>query len=189
MKTSILMAFCLLFAPFAAAAEADLAALLDALAHTREQRARFVETRYLAVLDRPLEAHGEVHYRAPDFFEKHTHSPQEEILQLHGERIAVEQNGQHWHSTLAQTPQVAAWIGALPALLRGDLAALEKSHALTFAPRAHNAWTLTLLPHGNKVNAPVQRIEIQGREHSITRVKYVAGDGDLIIMQLEPLDE
>lgn len=189
MKTSILLTLCLLFPGLTAAAEANLAGLLEALSQTREQHARFVETRYLAILDRPIEAHGEVHYRAPDFFEKHTRAPQEEILQLHGERIAVEQNGQRWHSTLAQTPQVAAWIGALPALLRGDLATLEKSYALTFAPRAQSAWTLTLLPHDDSVNAPVQRIEIQGREHFINRVKYVAGDGDLIVMQLEPLND
>ena len=58
-----------------ACAAHDLGQLMADLARNKGGKARFVEKKFLAVLDKPLIATGEMTYTAPDRLEKRTLTP------------------------------------------------------------------------------------------------------------------
>ena len=48
----------------------DIGQLMDELGKRQQGRARFEETRYIAILDAPLHASGELYFQAPATLEK-----------------------------------------------------------------------------------------------------------------------
>ena len=60
------------------------------LSQVRSSKARFVERKYLKVLNAPLELRGTLTYSAPGRLEKRTHSPRPETLTLDGDRLTIE---------------------------------------------------------------------------------------------------
>ena len=57
--------------------------LMAELAQNKGGRARFVEKRYLALLDKPVQASGELVYSPPDRLEKRTLLPKVETCLLY----------------------------------------------------------------------------------------------------------
>jgi outer membrane lipoprotein-sorting protein len=161
--------------------------LMQELARHRGGRARFVETRYLAVLDKPIVATGELAYAAPDRLEKHTRTPKPETLVLDKERLTMERDKRKLTIDLGQYPEVRAFVDSLRGTLSGNRAALEKSYALHLSGNAE-AWVLVLLPGDEKVAAFVQRIDVAGSGSRIRRIEYRQTDGDRSVISIEPIE-
>src|SRR5690606_25368692 len=77
-----LLALALASASLAAQAAFDLDQLMGELARHPGGQARFVETRTMALLDRPVRSSGEMRYTPPDRLEKRTLQPRAETLIL-----------------------------------------------------------------------------------------------------------
>ncbi|HQO29983.1 MAG TPA: outer membrane lipoprotein carrier protein LolA, partial [Accumulibacter sp.] len=150
--TRFFLALLVLPASLPAFAAWDLTQLMDTLAQTRSGRARFVETRYLAVLDKPLVASGEMSFVAPDRLEKRTEKPRAESVRLEKDRLTVERGQQRTSVDIASQPLAQVLVASVRAALTGDRATLEKHYGLHLAGEREQ-WALTLQPNEQAVAA------------------------------------
>src|SRR3954464_11648857 len=89
------IAIALAFMCGAASAALTLDDLMKMLAQRGPESARFVEKKYLAVLDnKPVESSGELRYLPPNRIEKRTLKPKPDSLVVDNDQATVERNGQ-----------------------------------------------------------------------------------------------
>ena len=79
---SLFLGFCLLAQIGPVRAAFDLDRLMAELATHKGGQARFVEKRFMAVLDKPLVATGVMTFTPPDYLEKRTLKPKPETMVL-----------------------------------------------------------------------------------------------------------
>ncbi len=170
----------------AAFAAWDVQQLMDTLAQNKSGRATFVEKKYIAMLDKPVESSGELIYSAPDGLEKRTLKPRLETMVVKGGELLVERGRQKHSLQLQAYPELAAFIDSIRGTLAGDRKALERSYRLTLAGGAER-WTLQLQPLDEKIQAVVQRIVISGARAEVQGIEIVQADGDRSMMAIERL--
>jgi hypothetical protein len=170
----------------AAAADAGLAELMQRLAGRRHGHAAFVERQFLAILDRPLESSGELYYDAPDRLEKRTLAPKPESLVLERGTLSVTRGTRHYALALRDYPEVAPFIDSIRATLAGDLAALERAYALSFAAGGPD-WTLTLVPREARLARLIARIRMAGVDDQVREVTVERADGDHSVLTIREL--
>ncbi len=179
------LAVALLVGAGAAAAPND-AALDELLARLRAHPHRhdgFTERFTTAVLDRPVEASGELFFDAPDHLEKRTLKPRPERLVLDGNALTVERGKRTYHATLADYPQIAPYIDSIRATLAGDRAALERSFRIKLTTSGE-AWTLLLTPAIASMTAELVSVRIEGTLEAIRAVTIERANGDRSVMTL-----
>lgn len=180
---------CLLLAgcTLPALAAFDVGQLMDDLARHKGGKARFVEKKYISLLDKPVVSTGEMTYAAPDRLEKRTLTPKPELLLLDKEMLSIERDKQKLTINLSSQPEALAFIDSIRGTLTGNRAALEKNYLLHLAGTA-DKWVLTLLPSDQKIAALVQRITISGSRSQIRSIEYLQADGDRAVMSIEPIE-
>ncbi|HJW01913.1 MAG TPA: LolA-related protein [Azospira sp.] len=165
----------------------DLSQLMQDLARHKGGHALFTEKKYLAVLDKPLSASGELFYSPPDRLEKRTLQPKPEYLLLDGDTLIVERGKQKYTLRLADRPEVVAFVDSIRGTLAGKREVLERSYALRlFGNEEH--WTLNLLPSDTRIATLVSRINVSGSRNQVLSIEYLQADGDRMVMNIEPLD-
>ena len=165
----------------------DVGQLMDELARHKGGKARFVERKYISLLDKPVVSSGEMSYTAPDRLEKRTLLPKVETLLLDKETLSIEREKQKLTIKLSNQPEALAFVDSIRGTLTGNRAALEKNYALFLAGNAEK-WTLTLLPSDQKIAAIVQRIIVSGSKNQIRSIEYLQADGDRSVMSIEPIE-
>ena len=164
----------------------DIGQLMNDLARNKGGRAKFVEKKFLAVLDKPLVATGEMTYTAPDRLEKRTLTPKPETMLLEKDSLTLEREKQKLTINLASQPEALAFIDSIRGTLSGNRAALERNYGLHLAGTA-DKWTLTLLPSDQKIAALVQRITVSGSRGQVRQIEYLQADGDRSLLAIEPV--
>jgi outer membrane lipoprotein-sorting protein len=159
----------------------DLQQLMDSMAQHKSGRATFVETKRIAMLDRPVESSGELLFVAPDRLEKRTLKPKPEAMIVNGDALTLERGSQKRQMQLQAFPEVAAFIDSIRGTLAGDRQALERSYRLHLDGAAE-AWTLQLVPLDAKMKAVVQRIRIVGVRDQVNSIEITQADGDSSLM-------
>lgn len=179
---------CLLLACLALPAWAafDVAQLMANLARHKGGRAKFVETRNLALLDKPLVATGELNYTPPDRLEKLTLTPKPELLRLDRETLSIEREQHKLSINLANQPEAMAFVDSIRGTLSGNRAALEKNYALHLSG-TQQKWVLTLLPSEPKIAALLLRITVTGSGNQVRSIEYLQADGDRSLLVIEPV--
>ncbi len=162
----------------------DLQQLMDTLAQNKSGRTTFVEKKYIAILDKPVESSGELLYTAPDGLEKRTLKPKPEAMVIRGEELFIERGQQKHRLQLQAYPELAAFIDSIRGTLAGDRKALERSYRLSLEGTAEH-WTLRLLPLNEKMAASIQRISITGVREQVRSIEIAQADGDRSIMTIE----
>lgn len=157
--------------------------LMAALATQKSGRARFVETKYLAMLERPVESSGELVFVAPDRLEKRTLSPKPESLTLTGDMMTVERAGRKTVIPLQNFPELAGFIESLRGTLGGNRDALERYYRLSLEGQAAR-WTLTLTPTEPRMAAAIHTIRIDGAGDKVQSVEIRQADGDRSVMRI-----
>ena len=156
----------------------QLGDLMQALAQSKGGRASFVEKKYLAIVDKPVESSGELLYVAPDRLEKRTLKPRAESLVLEGQRLAIERAGKaRLTLDLQSYPEAAAFVDSIRGTLAGDRGALEKVYRLTLSGDAAQ-WQLILIPQYSRMSDIVTRIVIRGSKGEVSRIDFDLADGD-----------
>jgi outer membrane lipoprotein-sorting protein len=181
-----LLAGWLAIASLAAHAAFDLDTLMQDLSRHAGGRARFVETRTAAMLDRPLVLHGEMRYEPPHRLEKRTLQPTTETLILDGNTLTVERDQRRMTFNVASRPEAQAFVESIRSTLAGDLAALRRYYRLDLTGTPAG-WSLALTPLDASVLALVQRITVSGDGNQVRRVEYLQADGDRAEMIIEPV--
>jgi hypothetical protein len=160
--------------------------LMQSLAATRTGHASFVEKKFIAILDKPVESSGELFYTAPDRLEKRTLQPKAESMVLDKDKLIVEQRGKKHVLSLQSYPEIAAFIDSIRGTLAGDRKALERSYKLDMAGTQQN-WSLSLLPLADKMKKVVTSIDINGSGNTLETIKIKQADGDSSLMTITPL--
>lgn len=169
----------------AALAAWDLQQLMDTLAQNKSGQTTFVEKKYIAMLDKPVESSGELVFTAPDGLEKRTLKPKPESMVIKGSELYIERGNQKHRLQLQAYPELAAFIDSIRGTLAGDRKALERSYRLSVEGTAEH-WTLRLLPLNEKMAAVIQRINISGAREQVSRIEIVQADGDSSVMSIDP---
>jgi hypothetical protein len=159
------------------AADCDLDRIMSALAQRKHGHVSFVEVKFIAILEKPVESSGELLYDAPDRLEKRTVKPKPESLVASGDVVTAQRGRHQYVLDLKQYPQVVPFIESIRATLAGDRAALERVFKLEFSGNlAH--WTLRLVPLDAKLLSTVRQIHIEGEKDSMRCVEIQEADGD-----------
>ncbi len=174
--TALLGAFALC-SPLAALASDELDRVMSALAERKHGDVTFVERKYLAVLDRPVESSGELLYDAPDRLEKRTVKPKPETLVLEHGVVTAERGHHHYQLDLQHYPQVVPFIESIRATLAGDRPALERVFQVSLTG-TFEQWTLGLEPREDRLAALVKHIQIDGARAMVHSVEIIEADGD-----------
>lgn len=174
----------------AAPSEWGTAQLMQDLARRQANggRARFVETKYIALLDRPVVSRGELAFVPPDRLEKRTLLPKPESLTIDNDRLEIERRGKRYSMRLADRPEAIAFADSIRGALTGDQHKLEASYKLDVSGTRDN-WGLRLVPSEARLAALVQRIDIKGSDDLIRSIEYTMPDGDRTVMNIEPITE
>jgi len=181
---ALLAAFALLAWSAPAFAAWDLQQLMESLARNKSGRATFVDTKRIAMLDRPIESSGELVYTAPDRLEKRTLKPKPESMVVQGTELTIERGGRSYRMQLETQPELAAFIDSIRGTLAGDRKALERNYRLTLEG-APQGWVLQLVPIENKMRALVKQIRIAGMQDQVKSVEILQADGDSSFMRIE----
>lgn len=171
----------------AAAADLTVAALMEALSQGKARRATFHETRFLSILERPLESSGELTFTPPRRLEKRTLSPERETLVADGDSVAIERRGKRHTLSLREHPEIAVFVDGIRGTLSGDRESLERAYALSLEGEARK-WRLVLRPRFESAARLVERIEVDGAGNDVRRVEITQADGDRSLMLIQRRD-
>ena len=185
MRAALLLSFVLLIADTAPAAAAPgFESLMAELAAQPHRRASFVEQRTSALLDRPVTAHGELKFDAPDRLEMTTVSPRHETLLLEHGVATVIRGQRHLQLSLSDHPELVPLLDSIRATLAGDRAALEANFTPDFEA-LQDRWTLTLTPRGSRAAALIKSVRIEGTDAVVHRVTVERINGDRSQMDVQ----
>ena len=163
----------------------NLQALMQEMAQVQSAKTRFVETRHLAMLTRPLELKGSLTYQRPNRLTKHVESPFDEMLTVDGDALSLvnRTKGEQRFLSLKEQPALRALVESIRATLAGDGAQLEKHYKIQFSgPR--EGWRLQLVPRDTKLRSFVESITLTGAGARIQRIEALEGSGDLSVMTI-----
>jgi len=186
MISGVRSAALVLFLPLAATGQAwDLAALMREMAQVESSRARFVETRHIALLTQPLELKGSLAYERPHRLAKHVHSPVDELLSVDGDALTVvnRTKGEQRVLSLREQPAAGALVASVRATLAGDGAELTRHYKAELAG-TRGAWRLRLEPRNARVGRHVQEIVLSGTHARLERIESVETSGDRSTMTI-----
>ncbi len=166
--------------------EWNLASLFNALHQVRASTARFVETRYLHLLNQAQRSSGRLNYVAPAYLMKETTEPVAARLTIDGDRLTIERQGEPAREiSLRDQSEIGALVEIVRATIAGDLPALNRYFIASIDGNA-NAWTLTLTPREAKLREMVTTIRVRGEQTAIRDIETTEADGDRTDMAITP---
>ncbi|HXZ02371.1 MAG TPA: LolA-related protein [Stellaceae bacterium] len=166
-------------APAPEAAPWGLERLMHGLHQVKAASGQFVERKTLHMLSEPLVASGTLIYVAPDQVQKITVLPKRERLALSGDRLTIDGGPEDRPRSLslADYPEIGAFVEGIRATLAGDQAALERFYTLQLEGNAED-WRLLLRPKASALKDIVGWIRIAGSGNRIRLVETQESDGD-----------
>jgi outer membrane lipoprotein-sorting protein len=163
----------------ASTASWSLEVLMHDLAQVKSARARFVERKFLRILNDPLELRGTLSYSAPGHLEKHTLTPKRESLVLDQDRLTLEDEVRKQRRTLAlqEYPVIWALVESIRATLAGDLQSLNRFYQVRLEGDPRD-WRLILTPRDSKMKAMVTDIRMSGTGRLVRVIEVNEAGGD-----------
>jgi len=163
----------------------DVRQLMRELGEVKRSQVRFIERKYLKVLNAPLELRGTLTYVAPGNLEKRTLSPKPETLTVEGDRLTIESAARNERRTLRlqDYPVLWAFVESIRSTLSGDIAALERFYRVELeGGRAR--WRLYLVPRNPEMRAVISLINIGGSRGRVERIEVQETRGDRSVMRI-----
>jgi outer membrane lipoprotein-sorting protein len=163
----------------------DLAQLMQDLRQVKTARGRFVERRYLAILNTPLESSGTLLYIAPGRLEKHMLLPRQESLTLDGDTLLIEnkETGQRRRVALQEQPVVWAFVESIRSTLAGDLQTLNRFYEVSLEGDA-SQWRLRLKPTEPRMREVASEIRVSGNSNWVGVIEILDAGGDRSVMTI-----
>ncbi len=183
-----LMLALLLCGGSANASDWNLDVLMEQLAQRSSGQATFSETRFLAVLDEPIEQTGTLAF-APGRLEKFTQRPHPERMTVIGDLLTVEIGPERKQRQLRLHRYPALWgfIEGLRATLTGNLEVLRRFYRIDLHGSADD-WELVMVPSQSEMAAVVRLVSIRGGLGRIAVIELVQKNGDRSVMQISERD-
>jgi outer membrane lipoprotein-sorting protein len=160
-----------------ASGDAGLVELMAAFASAGGVRARFRETKHLALLEEPLETEGVVVFAPPDRLARHTTRPGRSSVVAHGGHVVIRDETGRQELELGEDDPARQLVDNLAVLLRGDLEALRARYSVQFQ-RDGDGWQLELEPRSRLLRRIVASIRSQGQGAELHRMEMLEPNGD-----------
>lgn len=158
--------------------------LMRMLSQHKSRKATFVEKKYIAALQEPLESSGELTFLAPDRLEKRILKPKPEAVILEGDKLLLERrNGRKMTLSLSERPEVSGFVESMRATLLGNLAALEQFYELNLDGTV-DGWKLSLTPRQPQMLKIISSIHIAGARDIVETIEFQQADGDRSVMTI-----
>lgn len=161
----------------------DLPQLMQVLAQNKGGKTTFVERKYLAMLDEPVESSGELRFDPPYRLERRTLKPRVETVVLEKEALTVSRGKTSRTLSLTEYPELASLIESIRATLAGDQKALERYYRVGLTG-ALTAWQLVLTPKEVQTAKVVKLIRLRGERELVSQIDVELADGDMSIMTI-----
>ena len=163
----------------------DLPQLMQDLRQVKTARGRFVERKYLAILNTPLESSGTLVYIAPGRLEKHMLLPRQESLILDGDTLLIEnkETGQRRVVVLQEQPVVWAFVESIRSTLAGDLQTLNRFYEVSLEGDARR-WRLRLKPTAPLMREVASEIRLSGSGTWVGVIEILEAGGDRSVMTI-----
>ncbi|MCL7751222.1 outer membrane lipoprotein carrier protein LolA [Guyparkeria hydrothermalis] len=166
----------------------ELETLAAALAARGADSTTYEQTRYLGILDEPLESSGRLAFEPPDRLVQEQLAPEPRTLILDGEEMTYSAAGRERVVSLDDSPQGAALAASLRGILNGQVEALRDDYELVLRERAGDGWQLNLLPLTEELADRIRRIEVIGQfrdqRAEVERMTLEFANGDRSVMRL-----
>ena len=159
--------------------DSKLVELMQGLAQVKSARGKFVERKYLAILEAPLESSGTLAYAAPGRLEKHMLVPRQESMVLDGDTLVIDnkETGQRRTFTLQDNPVLWAFVESVRSTLTGDLATLKRFYEVKLEGDA-TAWRLRLKPTEKRMRQAAAEIRVGGSGTWVNLIEILEAGGD-----------
>ncbi|MHA1539401.1 MAG: LolA-related protein [Alphaproteobacteria bacterium] len=158
--------------------------LMTSIVKKKFRTAKFTETRYISILDAPLKVSGVLHFREPDYLEKHVLLPEEERMIIEGSVLTMQKRDEEKAEvSLDDVPVLKSFIFSIRSVLTGNLAALKKEFTINLIG-SERAWTLNLDPKNEETLAVIKRIIVQGRHNTLYSIKTFEEGGDSSVIKI-----
>jgi Outer membrane lipoprotein carrier protein LolA-like len=163
--------------------EWGLPQLMQSLAQVQSSQGKFVERKYLAVLNKPLVFSGTISFQAPDHLEKHTLLPKVEDLVLDHGVLTIDSKARNIRRTLVlqEYPAVWAFVESIRSTLAGDLPTLQRFYRIKLEGNGEK-WRMQLLPRERRTREMVREIAISGNDNHVNRIEMRESNGDRSIL-------
>jgi hypothetical protein len=169
------------------AAPPEAVALIARLARPTPARTAYTEVRFLHVLRRPLQLHGELTYAGPGRLGKRVDTPYRETTRIADGNVEVEREGRAPQQfALERAPELKALLGGFSDLLGGDAAALQQVYTIDLVHTPPN-WTLTFTPRAPALARRLNALDVDGSSDEPRCFTLRQANGDLSIMLLGAL--
>lgn len=187
MRTLLILLLCLpaLCRAEAASSQWGVQQLMQNLGQVKEARGKFVERKFLSVLNRPLESSGTLLFQSPGHLEKHTLAPKAESLLLDQGVLTIDSKARNIKRTLVlqEYPAIWAFVESIRSTLAGDLPTLERFYKIELAGDAAH-WKMRLLPIEPRTREVMSEISISGRGSWIGSIETLEPNGDRTLMEV-----
>jgi outer membrane lipoprotein-sorting protein len=152
---------------------------MQSLARVQTSQGKFVERKFLSVLNKPLESSGTISFQAPGHLEKHTLAPKVESLVLDQGMLTIDSKTRNIKRTLVlqEYPAVWAFVESIRSTLAGDQATLEHFYKIKLEGN-ETKWHMQLLPLEQKTREMVREIVISGRGNRVASIEMRESNGD-----------
>ena len=156
----------------------SLQALMNELRTRNSGRAQFVEKKYVAILDAPIEQSGTLAY-APDHLEKITTSPRRERMTINGDSLTITtgRGKKERRLKLSRYPVLWGFVEGMRATLTGDLSTLQRFYEIELHGSPDD-WELVLVPSQRQMRAVVRLVSVRGGGGRIRIIEMVETTGD-----------
>jgi len=159
---------------------------MGAMQSVRIATARFVERKFVHLLNQPLQSSGTLTFVAPDRLQKQTLAPAPSRLTVVGDRFEVEQpDGKLRNLSLSEVPEIGALVASIRATLAGDGVTLSRYYTPTLTGSAAD-WSLLLEPRDPRLRDLLTMIRIRGEGSMIRGIETMERDGDRTEMTIVP---
>lgn len=163
----------------------DVQQLMQGLAQAKEAKGKFIEKKFLSVLNQPLESSGTLLFKAPGHLEKHTLAPKVESLVLDQGVLTIDSKARNIKRTLVlqEYPAIWAFVESIRSTLAGDLPTLERFYKIELEGGPTH-WQMLLLPIEPKTREVMREIRISGRGSWVERIEAFEPNGDHSLMEV-----
>ena len=170
----------------AAPIPALLASVLKEIAAKPVAKQRFIERKFIAQLDAPIDSSGELAYFPPDKLIRRAITPYAELTTIDAEQVSIERNGRKQTIAIAQVPQLAALATTMTAVIKGDPEPLVKRFKVQ-SSGSQAQWAFVLTPRDTKAVGWLREIRISGQRGNLEVFEVQLADGDRSVTRLLPL--
>lgn len=150
-------------------------------------RARFRETRKLAILALPIESRGLLYFSPPDRLARLTTHPGASRVVVHGTRVVFVNETGRTELDLASSAVARGLVSNLVVLLRGDLPELRARYSVRYSTDDQN-WQLRLEPRSRDMRALVERVVATGEGRVLTRMDTFETNGDVTSLHFSEVE-